>query len=1793
MIPSMQRNDMNKNRSSLWKLLSLWILFLVTTLFAGSGNIASIVKVTGYSTQTDVSLCASLNKFLYGGDGVAAKQFIELSPKQSYRVKLSYNGICLKGLKPRTHYRFTIHKGIPLGEFRLDRDYTLSGTTGDYTPSLQFDDHGYILPAKGEITIPIKTINVKEISVSLYRINTKNLIGKINDYGLLLRLYSEQADKIASTEGFFLWEKRLRIRSDINQPKVTAIPVGDFLKKRKPGVYILKALEVGNDGKPVNRYRIQTQWFMVSDLGLYTMKGDDGLTVYTRHLSNAEIYDDVKLELISKNNELLDKVVTKKGKAFFADKLLNGKRGLKPKAIYAYGKADDFSVIDLGKAPLDLSDRGVQGRENPGRYDAYIYSDRGIFRPGESVPIEILLRNRLGEAQGGMKLSMKLLDSREVEVQSRLLETDELGHISTKIELPASSSTGKWHLGLYAGESKAVGKLDFLVEDFVPPKIAVDIKSSPSALKPGQKGSIELNAHYLSGEALPDAGVEATTILHQVKKPFKRYELYHFGDMTESFGNRYLQAINVRTDRQGNASVPFAIDEVPHTSLPLSAHITLSVSEPGGRPVKKVIECFVKDKAGYIGIKPDFENDAVDMGSRPTFELIYLRDAHLASKDLHYRVVREQVHWNWHSNGDDWTYTRSYSDAEEVSSGIVKTSAGTPVTLKLPRLDWGSYRLEVKEEGEVRILSTYRFGSGYEMSTSKASPDRLPISVDKHSYLPGEKLRVHITPKFSGPIMVTVADNTLLETRTVQALAGEEIELAFTAKKRWGSGVYILASAFRAQSGKLGASRAVGVAYISIEDPGKVIELSMDYPARVKSFQPVKVRISAEGLAGEKAYFVLSAVDEGILRLTNFRTPDPAGYFYGQQKLGLEIRDIYGELIEAHGAHAQFNVGAGEDMEGELREKVTPNKRKVVALFSGPAVFDSQGHAEILLNIPDYQGALRLMAVAWSQKSVGAQSGELVVKDTVSPEIYMPGFISVGDRAKGLLSVSFDKDAKAGEYTIRYSSHNAKGVIDKHEYHFRFDASKAAMFKVPVVLRAPSYENIMPGIEVLLNGKVLVSKEWELAVRSRYPELSTKRVGLIPGDALFDPQALYDSGLWSDPHAFALRISGKPLIAAEALADDLIGYWGHCAEQTVSRAMPWLFMPTTSPLAKKINTQAITAQAIEQLLAYQKLDGGFGLWSGSGAEMWISAYVLDFLTRARKAGYTIPERSIRSGLNWIENHLDRWSSVGAKQEADAYGLYVLTRNKRTLMTELLYRSKTKKSAIRSAQAWAHLAASLAYVGENDRARGLFKKAAETLGNESGGGYFGNYGGMLRDEAALTILMQESGLGLDWQTHYADLASSAAKRDYLSTQEESLLLRAAFVVNIPTTKLKLIADGKELPLKHGEFFVTEKDLHRLPLIRNESGEKSWYSFTFKATPKEDAFKKMQNSGFTIEKKIYTLDGTETDLSVVRQNTRLVVVIQGAVQNSQIENPLVTDWIPAGFELENPSLNGIDPTSGLKWLGRLSGMDHIEYRNDRYIAVLSNKGAKGFFRVAYVCRAVTPGKFTLPPAIIEDMYRPYYRAVALLHSDKVEIREGSVVSRVPSQTDRSSGIKKLTGKDFEMAYTRPVQNLDRYTITQLNYLRNSIFARAGLDYKMSNPALFQLFSNYGWYHPDTASSGRIYKALTSLQKENVQKLLTEEKRRGGGLVLKDFYRVRVKLLSEKDLEKYDRHQLAILRNSLFARRGVAFKNEEYRRIFSCMPWYHPTDISSAEVFDEQMSEQEKANVTLIRMMEKSKR
>jgi len=460
------------------------------------------------------------------------------------------------------------------------------------------------------------------------------------------------------------------------------------------------------------------------------------------------------------------------------------------------------------------------------------------------------------------------------------------------------------------------------------------------------------------------------------------------------------------------------------------------------------------------------------------------------------------------------------------------------------------------------------------------------------------------------------------------------------------------------------------------------------------------------------------------------------------------------------------------------------------------------------------------------------------------------------------------------------------------------------------------------------------------------------------------------------------------------------------------------------------------------------------------------------------------------------------------------------------------------------------------------------------------------------EAVLVAMMAEAKRRRDAIPLYADLARAARDRRWLSTQEMSTLLRASQAIGMEQTALKLRVNGQDLSPRT-TWKTTAATLTKLPSVRNRGTRPVWYDLSFIGTPVPAFYQSASNHGFRISKTIYTMEGKPVTLDQIPHRSRLIVLLRGRIERPDIRHPLITDWVPAGFELENPDISGTDVTESLQWLPPLSSTDHVAWRADRFEAAILPDDTNNTFAVAYAVRAVTQGRFALPPVRIVDMYRPYYRAFGTVTGAKLVVRDPQTIAPPKPAADTNTTVpvapSALREADYLRVASRPVGNLARYALTQLFYLRNAIFAQAGLDFSRTNPMLDRLFKPFKWYNRTTPDGGAVYARLTPLQRQNVQKLLAEEKRRCGGLVLADFYRVKTRALTQADLTKYDKRSLRILRNSLIARHGYRFHEPELSAIFAHMPWYHPTDISSSDVLDKRMSPLERGNIQQILIAE----
>jgi uncharacterized protein YfaS (alpha-2-macroglobulin family) len=394
------------------------------------------------------------------------------------------------------------------------------------------------------------------------------------------------------------------------------------------------------------------------------------------------------------------------------------------------------------------------------------------------------------------------------------------------------------------------------------------------------------------------------------------------------------------------------------------------------------------------------------------------------------------------------------------------------------------------------------------------------------------------------------------------------------------------------------------------------------------------------------------------------------------------------------------------------------------------------------------------------------------------------------------------------------------------------------------------------------------------------------------------------------------------------------------------------------------------------VLSYQASGGSFGLWGPDSGDLWLDSYVTDFLTRAREQKYDVPERALVQALENLQNALSYTTDVKAQGDQIAYALYVLARNKRAAISDLRYYADTMINGFPTPLAKAHVAAALALYGDAQRSKNIFVDALQ-MSQQSMVSRVNlsrtDYGTILRDGAAILALAAESR---PVPPVIPELAEAVAKEwgrsKYKSTQEEAWMLLAARAIRGGDDNLKLDVNGAP----HTGAYMAEMTGDALighPLtLKSATADPVSAVVTTVASPVVPL--PAGGDGFTIERNYYTLDGEEANVSEAKQNERYVVVLHVTESNDWPSRIVVTDLLPAGFEIDNPSLVDSAQMTNFDWIGEISAA-HTEFRYDRFVAAFNrSQGDNRDFNVAYVVRAVTPGTYDHPAATVEDMYRP---------------------------------------------------------------------------------------------------------------------------------------------------------------------------------------------------------------------------
>ena len=722
---------------------------------------------------------------------------------------------------------------------------------------------------------------------------------------------------------------------------------------------------------------------------------------------------------------------------------------------------------------------------------------------------------------------------------------------------------------------------------------------------------------------------------------------------------------------------------------------------------------------------------------------------------------------------------------------------------------------------------------------------------------------------------------------------------------------------------------------------------------------------------GEDAKIVVAAVDVGILNLTNYKPPAPDDYYLGQRRMTSEIRDLYGQLIDGmQGTRGQIKTGgdaAGAELQG------SPPTQKPLALYSGIVTVGADGSAEISFDIPEFAGTARVMAVAWTATKLGRATTDVTVRDPVVLTATLPRFLLNGD--KGTMSFDLDNvEGAPGDYTINVKTSGPVKVTGNPATTVKLAAKQRT--SMSLALDAGGAGTAALDVDIKGPNGLTLARHYALDVKAATQILARRSIRtLAKGESLTLTSDMF-SDLVEGTGAVSLSVSLSTALDAATILKALDRYPHGCSEQITSRAMPLLYvndLAAGAHLAMDTEIDQRIKDAIDRLLARQGSNGSFGLWSAGGDDAWLDAYVTDFLTRAREKGFAVPDVLFKNALDRIRNSVVNANEPEKDGGRDlAYGLYVLARNGTAPIGDLRYLADTKLSNLATPIAKSQLAAALALVGDKGRAERVYARRLESLAPKPVL-EFGrvDYGSALRDAAALVSLASEGNAPRATLTQaVARVEVARGLSPYTSTQENAWLVLASRALAKETLTLDI--DGAPVKTALYRSYKAAAMAGKSIKITNtgEAACRRWSRSAVRRSRRSRRRRTVSRSSAA------TLRSTASPPTCRRPNR--TIALPWFSRSPRPSRNTVTSWCRI---ISRPALRSTIriwscPATAARWTGSRTARRRKTPipRRPLYRGIDRAADDKSVFTVAYVVRAVSPGKYVLPQAYVEDMYNP---------------------------------------------------------------------------------------------------------------------------------------------------------------------------------------------------------------------------
>lgn len=1540
--------------------------------------------------------------------------YVLLSNDMSFTT--SVDGNCLKIFLAKTSYYYgsfsiTLRQGIMSDKgARTANDFIINKISlKSIKPEIRWSDDGVIVPEVRGATVAFDAICLKEVILRVVKVYDNNVMSYLQDEGL--------ASSYGRMNRVGRLMKKVRVpleQANYDSWKTYHIALSDYVDVKPGDMYQLnldfditcypyacdnEKVAKGYDDRywdndsydyrvyyfddydydnPCSRYfynyvDIRKNLF-VSNLAITAKSSsDDFVDVFVKNITDASPAGNVKVRLFDYQMQQCGELQTDAegyARVFF---------NTKPYFVVAENASGDKSYLPLNKnKSLSLSKFDVSGNAVEHDVDGFVYSNRDVWRPGDSIQLNLMISDKNDYFSNDYPVVMKVTDPNG-RLYLKKANNTPVGKIyAFTFNTLASDPTGTWNAHFKIGNQVFSKRLR--VETVKPNRLKINFEPK-DLISLNAKDRVPLHSTRLNGLNVKDLKAEVSVILSNSKTTFKGFEKYDFDCVANDFSSSEMPLFSAALSTEGKAMISF--DALKNVSAPgfMKAIYNIKVFESSG-------EFSITSRSGkispyrrYVGVAlPETQSkwgDYYFTGKDWKFDIAVVNEDGTAANDdieLDYRLYKLDSYWWWDNDYYElMRYVRG-SYKRPVKNGTLEARGGkTALTLNIKDADWGSYLLVVSDPIGRHTFSkviSFDWADGARSTSAADAPALLTVKTDKDCYNVGETMIVSFPANENSKAIVTVETSSkVIKVIHVQQL-DKDATVSIPVSEEMLPNAYVAVSLIQPfrNGGEL-PIRMYGVAPSKVSDSKAIIKPVIEAPESAASNKTIDIKISER--QGLKMYYTVAVVDEGLLGLTGYTTADPGSHFFSKRALGVRTWDNYDAIVSAITDMMQGTLAAGGD--GFIKPETTLLERfQAVATMMGPFELEA-GQTDIQhFNIPDYNGSLRVMVVATNGKDAfGSSDKDIIVKDKIMIIPTAPRAIGIDDEAVIKVKlIAEDFAGKTARLNVGLGNLEAKGNIPQ-TVAFNNDGEADVAFTVKA---KQTKGTAMISVTTSCEG---YEAKKSVAMPIRMP--SSNKYNSVKQEVKPNETVI----LHIDCQGFDGTIETK-LVANTGIPVDLFRHLDYLTsypygglEQTVSKAFPQLYLNNLVSLDEttKAELKANVENVIANMNTYLLPDFSMTSWpNGKYVDRWSELYALHFLIEARNQGYDVANSLIDGIIQYQTNRAKVWNysaDAPSVETIQAYRLFVLALNN---TAEVGAMNRFKEFEMKYPLTKALIAASYALVGKTNIASELIPVIDYSAKGWTSD-YYITFGSKMRDMAmSIYAEMLANDNTEIVQNDIEELCLVLGSDRWLDTQTTAM---SVFVLGKYAERLGLKDNSIALIIKDGD--KTENiTTNRSSITYNMQPKRGDNSITITNNGTEPVFVTLFTKGKVAEYQKYD-DGAWYDMTVkyldkngneinpekMTQNTDFDVVIKVANPHEyQVTENALSFHAAAGWELINSRLFGDNTENEAQ-------AKHIEYQDDYvdFIFDLAPYEAK-VFRLSL--NAAYEGSYTIPSVTCEDMY-----------------------------------------------------------------------------------------------------------------------------------------------------------------------------------------------------------------------------